>query len=92
MAPRIETDRYSASGIDLTAKAQRARYREGLYLISNPRRIFSDLSTNRYVRLRVTANRWRRYTPVAPILITAQNRENCPIYGPLEKYFCELAV
>ena len=49
MAPRIETDRYSASGIELAAKAQRARYREGLYPISNPRRIFSDLLTNHYV-------------------------------------------
>ena len=49
MAPRIKTDHYSAPGIELTAKAQRARFREGLYLISNPRRIFSYLSTNRYV-------------------------------------------
>ena len=49
MAPRIETDRYSASGIELTAKDQRARYREGLYPISNPRQTFSDLSTNHYV-------------------------------------------
>ena len=49
MVPRIETDLYPALGIKLTAKAQRARYREGLYPISNPRRIFSDLSTNHYV-------------------------------------------
>ena len=28
MVPRIETDRYPASGIELAAKAQRARYRE----------------------------------------------------------------
>jgi len=43
MAPGIETDRKPASGIKLTAKAQRARYREGLYPISNPRRIFGDI-------------------------------------------------
>ena len=49
MAPLIETDRYPESGIELTAKAQSARYCEGLYPISNPRRIFSDVSTNRYV-------------------------------------------
>ena len=49
MAPRIETNRHSASGIKIAAKAQRARYREGLYPISNPRRIISDPSTNRYV-------------------------------------------
>ena len=49
MAPRIETDRYPASGFELVAKAQRARYREDLYPISNPRQIFSDLLTNHYV-------------------------------------------
>ena len=49
MAPRIETDRYPASGIKLAAKAQCARYRKGLYPILNPRRIFSDFSPNRYV-------------------------------------------
>ena len=49
MAPRIETDRYSASRIELTGKDQRSRYREGLYRISNPRRIFSDILPNRYV-------------------------------------------
>ena len=49
MVPRIETDRYPASGIKLAAQAERARYREGLYPISNPRRIFGDLSTNHYV-------------------------------------------
>ena len=49
MAPWIETDRYPASGIELAVKAQRARYREGLYPISNPRRILSDISPNRYV-------------------------------------------
>ena len=38
MAPRIETDRYPVSGIELGAKAQGAHYREGLYPISNPRR------------------------------------------------------
>ena len=49
MAPWIETDRYPASGLELAAKAQRARYREGLYPISNSRRIFSDIFPNRYV-------------------------------------------
>ena len=49
MASRIETDRYSASGFELAANAQRARYREGLYTNLNPRRIFSDLLTNHYV-------------------------------------------
>ena len=49
MAPRIKTDHYSAPGIELTAKAQRARYREGLYPISNPRQNFGDISPNRYV-------------------------------------------
>ena len=49
MAPWIKTDRYSASGIELAAKTQRACYHEGLYPISNPRRIFSDLLTNSYV-------------------------------------------
>ena len=49
MAPRVETDRYPASRIELAAKVQRARYREGLYPISNPRRIFSDISPNHYV-------------------------------------------
>ena len=49
MAPWIETDRYPASGLELAAKAQRARYREGLYPISNLRRIFSDILLNRYV-------------------------------------------
>ena len=49
MAPVIEVDRKPASGIELAAKVQRARYREGLYPISNPRRIFSDVLTNRYV-------------------------------------------
>ena len=49
MAPRIETDRYPALGIELATKAQRSRYREGLYRISNPRRIFSDILPNRYV-------------------------------------------
>ena len=48
MALGIETDRKPTSGIKLAAKAQRARYREGLYPISNPRRIFSDISPNRY--------------------------------------------
>ena len=42
-------DRYPASGIELAAKTQHARYREGLYPISNPRRIFGDISPNRYV-------------------------------------------
>ena len=49
MAPWIETDHYSAPGLELLAKTQRARYREGLYPISNPRRIFVDISPNRYV-------------------------------------------
>ena len=49
MTPRIETDRYPASGIELAAQAQRARYREGLYPISTSRRIFSNISPNRYV-------------------------------------------
>ena len=49
MAPWIETDRYPASGLELAAKAQRARYRKGLYPISNPRRIFGNISPNRYV-------------------------------------------
>ena len=49
MVPGIETDRKPASGIELAAKAQRARYREGLYPILNPRRIFGDISPNRYV-------------------------------------------
>ena len=48
-SPRIETDRYPASGIELAPKDQGARYREGLYPISTPRRIFSDISSNRYV-------------------------------------------
>ena len=49
MAPRIKIDRYSASGIELAMKAQRARYRKGLYPILNPRRIFGDMLLNRYV-------------------------------------------
>ena len=49
MVPRIETDRYPTSGIELAAKAQRARYGKGLYPTSNPRQIFSDLMTNHYV-------------------------------------------
>ena len=49
MAPGIETDRYPALGFELAVKAHRARYREGLYPISNPRRIFGDISPNRYV-------------------------------------------
>ena len=49
MAPRIKMDRYPGSGIELAAKALRARHREGLYPISNPRRIFGDISPNRYV-------------------------------------------
>ena len=49
MAPWIETDRYPVSGIELAAKAQRVRYREGLYPTSNPRRIFRDILLNRYI-------------------------------------------
>ena len=49
MAPGIKTDRKPASGIELAAKYQRTRYREGLYPISNPRRIFGNISPNRYV-------------------------------------------
>ena len=49
MAPGIETDRKPASGIELAAKYQRTRYREGLYPISNPRRIFGDILPNCYV-------------------------------------------
>ena len=49
IAPRIETDRYPASGIELAAKVQRARYREDLYPVSNRRLIFSDISPNHYV-------------------------------------------
>ena len=40
---------HTCVGIELTAKAQGAHYREGLYPISNPRRIFGDISPNRYV-------------------------------------------
>ena len=49
MAPEIKTDRNPASGIELIAKAQRALYREGLYLNSNRRHIFGDISPNCYV-------------------------------------------
>ena len=49
MALGIKTDCKPASGIELAAKAQRARYREGLYPISNPRRIVGDILPNRYV-------------------------------------------
>ena len=49
MAPRFKTDRYPASGIEPAATAQRARYRERRYPISNPRQIFSNLLTNHYV-------------------------------------------
>ena len=49
MAPGVETDRKPASGIELVAKAQRARYREGLYSILNPIRIFGEILPNRYV-------------------------------------------
>ena len=49
MPPGIETDCYPASGIELAAKAQRARYCEGLYPISNLRRIFGNISPNRYL-------------------------------------------
>ena len=49
MALGIETDRKPASRIKLAAKTQRARYRKGFYPMSNPRRIFSDISQNRYV-------------------------------------------
>ena len=49
MAPEIETDRYPTSGTELVVKAQRALQRKGLYTNSNPRRIFGDISLNRYV-------------------------------------------
>ena len=49
MAPEIETDCYSTSGIELLAKAQRTLQRKGLYTNSNPRRIFGDITPNLYV-------------------------------------------
>ena len=49
MPPDIETDRYPTSVTELMAKAQRALQREDLYTNSNPRRIFGDISPNRYV-------------------------------------------
>ena len=49
MPPEIKTDRKPASGTKLVAKAQRALSRKGLYLISNPRRIFGDILPNYYV-------------------------------------------
>ena len=49
MAPEDETDCKPTSGIELAAKPQRARYRERLYPISNPRRIFGGILPNRYV-------------------------------------------
>ena len=67
MAPGIETYHKPASGIELAVKAQCARYREGLCLISNPRRILSNFF-DEPLRLRVTANQWRIYL-VALILL-----------------------
>ena len=49
MALGIKTDRYPTWGLELVVKAQRARYHKGLYPISNQRRIFGDISPNRYV-------------------------------------------
>ena len=49
MVPVIETDRKTASGIELLAETERALKREGLYTNSNPRRAFGDILPNRYV-------------------------------------------
>ena len=49
MVPEIKTDRYPTSGIELAARGQIALQREGLYTNSNPRRIFGNISPNRYI-------------------------------------------
>ena len=68
MAPRIETDRYSTSYGPLQHRGSNSRRKRPLPDLepkTNLWRYFAEP-----LRLRVLADRWRTYTPVAVILLT----------------------
>ena len=88
MAPVIETDHKPASGIELIAKAHRALERDGLTRIRTHDvhlAIFRQTAM-----LSVSYFRWRRYTPLAVILLSKQTLVRNTLSLDPQTYFSKI--